>query len=413
MQHRKRRFGIIFAVAIQRKVIIVVEKSRSYGRSICEGIISFAARQGNWTLSSVRPEKLSVRDLKSADGAIVRIETETMARKLRKTGIPVIDLYCERIRPGVHRVDCDHVETGRLAAEYFLSHHFCNYAFCGFDGYPFSDTKRESYVQRLREAGFTCHSYRPKDGRSQWSNLCFEEDADKAIDRPTLAAWLESLPRPSAVFCCSDARACHVTTLCRELGLRVPQDISVLGVDDDRLLCSLSTPPISSISRYATLVGETAARTLNDLMEGRHDVPHLQIIPSGKVVERASTLFYPVDPPWLSRALAFIDQNVHEPIDANAVFDHIGVSHTAAERIFRKELGTTVARRIAETKLREADRLIATSDMRTYEIADALGYSSAAAFCRVYRRIRGHSPLQPRRALNPVDAQSPCKRKAI
>jgi len=378
-----------------RKVILIIEKSRSYGREICEGIVSFATKQGNWTLISLRPEHLSVKDLATADGAIVRIETENLARKLRQAEIPVVDLYCNRIRPGIHRVDCDHVETGRMAADYFISHRFKNFAFCGFDGVPFSDTKRDAYAQRLKEDGFDCLAYRPNIGSGGWSRLCFDEDTGKAKDRATLSAWLKSLPKPIAVFCCSDARACHVTTLCRELGLHIPQDISVLGVDDDHLLCSLSDPPISSITRYAARVGETAARTLKDLMDGKTDVPPLQVIPSGKIVERTSTLFYPLNPPWLATALAFIDRNLNQPIDANAVFRHVGLSHTIVERTFKRTLGQTVARRIAETKIAEAERLLNSSDIRTFEVANALGYSSAAAFCRAFRRLRGHSPRSP------------------
>jgi LacI family transcriptional regulator len=212
-------------------------------------------------------------------------------------------------------------------------------------------------------------------------------------DRVQLGNWLKRLPKPVALFCCHDARAYQVLTLCKRLGIHVPAQAAVMGVDDDRILCGFASPMLSSIDPDAFRIGYTAAKTLSDMIanpRGKRDA--CVLIPPKALIPRASTQIYPVTPPWLSDALIFIGKNFTNGINADAVFRHVGRSHTGVEKAFRDVLETTVHKEILRVRVEAAARLLRTTGLAAAVIAERAGFSSPQHFSFAFRKACGLTP---------------------
>lgn len=378
------------------KIALVVERSRAYGRRFCEGVADYAQTKGDWSLEFIDD---AGRNLSRYDGFIFRVMDDRTVRRLKRIGKPVVDVFYRK-DTGFGVADPDNAAIARLAAEHFLSRRFDHFAFCGYNGVRFSDARRDAFTEILAGRGFPCDVYdTPSSAMENFSrDVIRDERVESIADRAELSAWLRRLPRPCAVFCCHDLRAYHVAKTCRAAGLRVPDDIAVLGVDDDTLLCTFLTPMLSSVDPNAFAVGQEAARIMDRMISdpsAADNPPSVFVRPKG-VVTRASTETYPVNPPWISKALVFIRRNVRMRISASDVFSHLGLSHALVERAFRKTLKSTVQSEIVRSRLEEAERLLTTTELTVVRVAELSGFSSAQYFCRNFIRARGMSPQQYR-----------------
>ena len=383
------------------KVGLLVERSRAFGRELCEGVITFAQERDDWELHFLDARDLCRRSpCRSMDGYIARVTTESIATTLKDTGKPVVDLYYDKPHPGFAIVKTMHETIGRLAAEHFLDRHFRNFAYCPYGGGRTSDYCQTAFARRLKRDGFTCMVYPGGGGKYDFGKSDIISDTiSPPKDAKQLSKWLASLPKPAALFCPGDLRAWQVVRLCLTGGICVPSEVAVLGLDNDLLICGASRPMLSSIDPNSREIGRTAAETLAGMME--HGIPKKpivrQIAPSG-VVARASTETFPIHPPWLSNALVFIRRNARKGINASDVFAALGKSHTSVSRAFRSALGRSVVEEIAKTKLDEACRLLRSTDLDMGRIASLSGYGSTSYFMQAFKASKGMSPCAWRNA---------------
>ncbi len=385
----------------QYKVAVFVETSRGYGRALCEGIADFAQANGRWTFEGGGESwEEGLREIAGrADGVIARIPNADMARALARLRIPVVDLYRWRDYPAITSVDADHAAIGRMAAAWFIERRFKNFAFCGYTGAPFSDTRGAAFKTTLEVAGHACSVYKEAPYASDYLGkmILQAESYGDPPDRDRMAAWLESLPRPTAIFCCHDIRAYQVVALCKEQGLSVPREVAVMGVDNDRILCGFSDPMLASVDPDAQRIGWTGAQRLFDLMSGKsQEVGHVLVSPK-RIVERASTETDPVEPLWLSEALRFIRKEIPSGLNAEEVIRHVGLSHTQVERVFVNVLGNTVHQEIARLRLREACRLLTETAHPAAVVSKLSGFTSPQYFSRLFSRHFDMTPVEYRR----------------
>lgn len=392
-QSSVRRFGVL------------VEITRAFGRDVCEGIAEFAREHEGVEAVFVGAETLrKPTKLTAFDGFIARVMNRRIAQALVATGRPVVDIYYERPYPGFAVVKTNHARVGRLAAEHFIAHRFTNFAFCGFAGGRFSAYCRQAFQRALKSRGFGCHAYEPLASARYGfdANVLINERLDRAPDANRLSNWLRRLPKPIAIFCPNDLRAWQLLQVAQGLSLRVPHDLAILGLDNDILVCGFSRPMLSSIDPDSQQIGREAAKTLLEMLDDPClcKRPPIRQIQPRRVVERASTEAYPVDPPWMSDALNFIRRHVPDGISAADVFTRVGLSHTAVDAMFRKKLGSSVQREIARFRLEEAQRLLAETSLDAAEIARRAGFASATYFTRAFTAACGVSPLTWRRQRN-------------
>ncbi|MFT3787618.1 MAG: substrate-binding domain-containing protein [Tepidisphaeraceae bacterium] len=203
--------------------------------------------------------------------------------------------------------------------------------------------------------------------------------------------WLVSLPKPVVVFCCNDAWAHRTLSAARRSSLHVPDEVAVLGVDDDELLNTVGALPLSSIAIPASKVGFEAARLLEAALNGT-PAPILTTLPPVGVVPRMTTDRTTVDDPVVAEVLRFIKSNVSRPLMVDDVLEHHSISRRSLERRFRAALGRSVASELRRSRVERAKQLLINTTLTIEEIAAASGFTSPTLLGVVFRRIVGLSP---------------------
>ena len=378
-----------------KRIGILIERQRAYGRSICLGVSRFAQENADWSLQMLEwADADNPQRLQKFDGFIVRILNERIAETFTNTRKPVVDVFHEQDWPGISSVDQHACLIGQLAARHFIEHKFWQFAFCGFNGRSYSDKRREAFCRCLKFNHFSCSVYdSPPSVLTDFDNTIIrQERLSFGADNRRLEKWIRTLPKPVAVFCSHDLRAYQLIEICHRCEIRVPEEVAVLGVDNDELVCNFITPTLSSIDLNGDMVGYTAASILSERLNSPN-IPtrHVKVKPL-RLITRQSTQTYPLDPPWLSDALVFIRSNVTQRLTAADVFAHVGRSHTLVSQTFKKKLGTSVQTEIQLSRLAEAKRLIYSSSMPLSEIAKRAGFGSVQYFCTSFTAAFGKPP---------------------
>ena len=373
-----------------KRIGLLFNRSRAYGRGFCEGFASYTEVRHDWRREMVEDGKVG-----ELDGLIAHVMDDAHAEHFARLGMPVIADFYRKPRRGFAQALPDHAAVGRLAAEHFLERGFTNYAFCGYDGILFSDERRAGYAAALSERRYECASYRTPSKVLDGFNervILREEIAPRAADARALRVWLLSLPRPCALFCCHDLRALQVLYAAKVGGLRVPEDIAILGVDNDMLVCNFTHPRLSSIDNAAFDVGRAAAKLLDDILEGRASRNAcVKVTPMG-IVSRASTDVFTYSSPVVNEAMLFMRRSLSQNLTASDIFAHLGKSHTFVENAFRAEVGVTVQSELQRLRLEEAKRLLKSTAMPLANIARRSGFSSPRYFAQAFRHALGVSP---------------------
>jgi LacI family transcriptional regulator len=379
-----------------KRIGLLIERSRAFGRELCEGIISYAQERDDWEIVFLNVTDVRSQRKRSAiDGFIARVTSEELARNLKATKRPVVDVYYDFAQKDFAVVKTKHEKIGVLAAEHFLDRHFRNFAYCPYGGGRTSRYCQLSFARRLRREGLKCAVYDGRGiGRYEFDDAAvIAETIGLPRDAKSLEKWLRSLPKPVAVFCPGDLRAWQLINVCRRAGIDVPHEVAVLGLDNDMILCGSSQPMLSSIDPDTRRIGRVASETLAAMMDGTAPKGQIvrQVDPAG-IVARKSTETIPDAPPWLSDALVFIRRNAKNGISAADVFRTLGRSHTVVTRAFRSTLGTTVQHAIADARLDEARRLLLGTDASIKQVAALSGFASVSYMLQAFTAKYGVSP---------------------
>ena len=340
-------------------------------------------------------------------GIIARITTPEVARAVLAARLPTIalDLTQAQLAPDnplsqLSEVCPDSHKAGALAAEHLMERGFRHFAFVGtWGGLPWSIRRGEGFGKRLDDAGLACTSFpMPKRARDRrWG-------PEQAI----LAQWLQDLPKPLGILASDDDRGRQVIEACRAAKLQVPEDVAVIGVDNDDLLCELSDPPLSSIALKSEQAGYAAAALLHDLMSGRSRSPQRILVEPSGVVARRSTDVHATEDRELAKAVRFIHDNVVRPIGVNDVVEHVGCSRRSLELRFRRILGRSVNLEIQLIRIERVKHLLVETDLSVARIADALGFGSSNYLIRLFRRTVGQTPSEHRKRTRPPAKPDDC-----
>jgi len=374
------------------RIGVVADRSRSYSRALCEGVASYALERTDWTLGMLDSDRPV--GLKGCDAVIARIVSSEMFARLRRTNLPIVDVYCALPRGAAAGVDSDHGAVGRMAAEHFIDHRFASFAYCGYDGVPFSDARCEAFAARLASDGYACLRYDSPRTAVDFFNgrLLRREDFSDTPDMRRLKSFAAKLPKSTAVFCSHDLRAYHFAVAVAAVGRSVPDDIAILGCDNDTLVCAVSPVPLSSIDPNAFEVGHRAAAILDSMLSGGAPAQFETVAPT-RVVERRSTEVYPLDPPWLSDALVYIHRHYSDNLAASDVYSHLGLSHTPVDKAFRDSLGTSVYQEILRVKIEAAARLLRDGEAASVgDVARQCGFARPEHFWHAFKRRFGMAP---------------------
>lgn len=384
------------------KIILLIERSRSFGRGLLHGIIQYSNLHGPW-LCYMEPEfyrqekELSQKWFRAldADGIMAHVWNPDLTETIVNLGIPaIIHGLIEKPIRRAYPLLTDEAGTGHMAAEYFMERGFKNFAYCGFD-MVWSRQKGDGFKQTLMNAGFNVSVYR------QPAAAHLRESAKEQL---IIANWLTSLPKPLALMACNDDRAVDVLAACKIAQFKIPEDIAILGVDNDELICNFSYPKLSSIVLSAERAGYEAAKVLDKLMKGKkipkNEKP-VTILPL-HVVTRQSTDTIAIEDKTVAKAVSFIRKNSKKLIQVNDVAQVVGLSRRALEQHFRKALNHSVHEEIKYTRVNQMANLLIGTNLSVSQIAELLGYPYAANnISRYFKQQKGITPIQYRKKFGP------------
>jgi len=376
-----------------RHVAIMVETSRAYGRGLLRGIARYNRQRGRWH-TYFEPHGLDDPPptwLKgwNGDGVIARIDNRRMARALLALGRPVVNL--RGTVPGLPFpfLGANNETVARLGAEHFLEKGFMHFGFCGFArGYhPGLDRRGECFRRLIEAAGYRCSLYQqPRGPKGQ---------RKPENEQRRLARWIKNLPKPVGIMAANDDRGLDILNACRRIGVKVPYQVAVLGVDNDEYICGLSIPMLSSIDINSEETGYQAAALLDRMMSGRKPPLRLPEIQPRAVVARQSTDILATDDRRVIQALDFIRQHARGPISSRDVARSVGVA-TLGPR-FKSVTRRTVNQEIRRVRLDLAKDLLAQTDLPIKEIAVEAGFRAIQYMTRVFHAATGQTPASFRR----------------
>jgi LacI family transcriptional regulator len=374
-------------------VALLVETSSITGRRVLQGIARYLRSHRPWSvfveqraLETVPPSWLETW---RGDGIISRFNSPDFAAAIRKAGVAAIDLTHRGPPIGLPRIASEDHTIGRIAAEHLLERGFRTLAFCGFTGIRWSLRRRQSFLERLGATVDPGLIY-----ESPWGG---PEAQSWEGDQEAIGRWLKRLPKPVGILACNDVRGLHVLDASRRVGLHVPEEVAVIGVDDDPLLCELCDPPLSSVIPNMERIGYEAAELLDRLMAGAEADFEERMIPPVGVVTRLSTDVLAIDDARVAGAVRFIREHACHGITVRDVLVQTPLSRTALERYFRRYLGRSPQAEIRSVQLKRVKQLLAETELKMDRIAELTGFEHPEYLSVVFKREQGCTPGQFRR----------------
>ena len=368
-------------------VAILIETSKAYGRGLLRGVADFLKLHAAW---SVYVDERALGDpappwLENwrGDGILIRDSGTNAMDVARRTGAAIVNLGEQEI-DGLPHVRSDERLISENVAEHLIQRGFRHFGYVGLSGRPFSDA-REKYFRDAVETK-DCASYRVFDLNADGSAHNWEQTQN------ALAAWLQGLSQPVGVMACYDVIGFRVLDACRRAGISVPDEVAVVGVDNDAELCALSNPPMSSVEHRAEEIGFRAAEILNSLMSGGPPPDPLTMIRPNGVVTRQSSDIIAIEDDKVAAACRYIRQHACDGITVPQVADHVSLSRRALERRFHNALRRSPQSELRRIQLDRVRRLLEDTDYKLSVIAKMSGFRYHEYMSKVFKEKTGISP---------------------
>lgn len=370
-----------------KHVALLIETSREYGRGLLRGVTRFHREHGNWSIY-FKPQGL--RDPAPAwlaewkgDGILARIDNRNTANSLLKTGLPVIDLRGVLPDLGVPEIGVDNRALTELVLQHLLDRGLRNFAFCGDrpGRIRWSDQRREMFRQAVESAGFRCHEFSNRRHKPSWE-----------YEQEQITEWVKQLPKPVGVMASNDDLGQQALDACRRANVHVPDEVALVGVDNDPFLCNLTLPPMTSVDVNSERIGYAAAKLLDRLMRGRKPPKHPVYLEPAQVVMRQSTDTIAVDDVDVATVVRFIRDHACDGITIEDAFAKALVSRSTLTRRFKALLHRTPMAELTRVRLQKAQQLLLETDLGIAQIAARCGFSEAKYLITVFHQTFGVPP---------------------
>ena len=372
---------------------MLVDTSRSYGRDIVRGIRRYVAEHGPWSLY------LESRDLHSSfpewlkkwpgDGILARTVDAALLRELKATKLPVIELRSTALKHPFPFVGMDNRIIGQRVAEHLLDRGFRRFGCYRDNSEAFFRQRCESFTETLSARGFPCASFETETASSKLQRW--------DLHQRRLADWLNSLAKPCAIFASNDQLGFWVLDAARRAGISVPEQVAVIGAENDKTLCETAWPPLSSVQLRGQNVGYTAARILDEWLQKKVQPPMQTLLPPGDIVVRQSSDIIAVEDPRIAKALHFIRQKASADIGVEAVAREVALSRSALERRMKALIGRSPGEEISRIRFSHVERLLAQTDLTLDAIAERAGFKHPQYMAEAFRKRTGSTPGEYRR----------------
>jgi LacI family transcriptional regulator len=367
------------------RIGIDVDMIGSYGREVLRGLIQFSGLENNWEF--VRPTMYGVERKtqlrpRLIDGAVIMVHSLQSIRHLQRSKVPIVNVShtLDAHVLNAHRlysVIPDDSAIGAAAFTYLRERGFRSFAFCGHPTVGWSRHRQTAFVSAASEQGLNCMTHLKPDAVS--------------------ASWVARLPKPVAIFCANDRYGWLAIDACRSMKIRVPEEVVILGVDNDLLLVDLVKPTLSSIESAGFQVGLAAGALLQQLLKKKRPAKFVTTVPTQSIITRHSTEVLAVEDDDVANALRFIREKSSKPIGVDEVVGYVMVSRRNLERKFKNVLGRSILQEIRRVRIDRACTLLRDTSFDMPSIASGCGFASHVRFGTVFRQVMGMAPSTFRR----------------
>ena len=375
-------------MAVNRKMLeiaLCMTPTVGYIGDLLMGVQEYVRQHPNWITEISATHRINRGTLEGwkPDGILVDWGyNEPWEPLIKGFGGSVVQVGGQAI-PGVPRVSSDNFAIGRIAAEYYLQRGFQHFAYCGYNLLDWSQEREEGFRATLAKAGHSCEIF--PEGK------IFVHAGTVTTH---VHGWLSQLPRPVAIMACHDRIGTLLVKACEIAGIRVPEEVAVLGVDNNPFECMLPETPLSSIAGSARRIGYEAAAMLDGLIAGRPAPKETLFVPPAGVVTRQSTDVLALQDPDLIAAMHYIEKHAGQPIKVQDVAEGILVTRRMLERKFRAILKRSPREEILRAHVEMAKNLLVKTRDSIMQVGLKSGFPSSSKFASVFRREAGMTPTE-------------------
>lgn len=380
------------------KIILLFDISEQYGQNLMMGIVRYFKENSN-ALFCKMPyyyrETLGVKGIINfakewgAQGIIAQIKNKSDAKKIIDAGIHLITEDFHERFDEVSNITGGYFEAGQMGAEYFVNKGFKHFAFYGFKNIVWSRERSIGFESYLKERSFNVYYFNHEDDQQTTDLWHYKPSA--------LSEWLQQLPKPIAIMTCDDARGQHITEACKHANISIPEDVIVLGVDNDELTCNLSDPPLSSITLDTEKGGYEAGRLMEALITGKISKPENILVLPTVIVTRQSTDIAAVNDVHISQALTFIHQHLDHDINVSDVLAQVAIPRRSLEKRFLQTTGTSIYKYITKLRMQKFSEQLLKTEKSISEIAYESGLNFTNNVARQFKQIHGCTPKEYRK----------------
>ncbi|MCH6254920.1 DNA-binding transcriptional regulator [Puniceicoccaceae bacterium K14] len=353
----------------------------SYDYSAHKGIARFAS-ENKWHLNSSVLKTFQMPHNWNGDGIITSLNNnDRIVQFINEANVPVVDISSWREDVEVPRVTADNFNIGEVAAEHFLEMGHHNFAWFALSLNPVGKERYEGFRVSLKDAGFDLTRI----------------DKSRAQDGPTIVSRLLELPKPCALFCKSDYDAAWICDLCYNSNIKVPEQIAVLGVDNNELICQNQSIPLSSINHNLERIGYEGAAMLESLMNNdTHHIDRKLIKPDGITIRRSTNSLVVTDP-LVSETLTYLEKNLHRPISTDDIAEAFGTTRKKIETRFRQQLHSTIRDKLIRMRIEKSKMMLKEGAKPIEDIAALTGFCHASHFSNTFKKLTGMAPTSYKR----------------
>ena len=382
------------------KILLLTDFSSGYSRSLLENVVRYAREVGPWAFYRM---PLYFRELYGDEGvvewakkwgadAIIAQFSDIDLSVLNQLNIPIIVQNYKERSSGISNLTGDYFGTGVIAANFFLHKGYKSFAYYGLTDTVWGRERGEGFKKIVSNKGYEVYEFnnRKRVPSEKWS-----------FDVELVSRWLLSLPKPIALFACDDYYALQITEVCKMYDISIPEEIAVLGVDNDKLLCNISDPQLSSIELDIENGGYEAGKLLHQFIEKKIIAPVDIIIKPVRIVPRASTERFAVSDRHIEQLLQYIDNNYQNPLSVDELTQIIPFSRRVLEKKFKRETGTSVYQYLLDLRIEKFADLLITTDLPLIEAATRSGFTDYKNISRIFTKAKEMTPLQYRKRFTP------------
>ena len=376
------------------RVLIISDFTESFAHKLLAGLVDYSRQKEQWIVRRMPPEYKAqigiqgvIRVAKEWDvnAVIGQFEPTDDIGLFAENGIVAIAQDYKKKFTTIPNITADYIGTGRMAARFFLERGFRNFGFFGMNDVCWSDERCDGFRREVESAGF---------GDSFYSYRMQEIDMVWYYQRNRLREWLRMIPKPIAIMACDDNQGANLIEACHGIGIKIPSEVSVIGVDNDETLCSLGSTTLTSIQIDIEEGGRQTAALVERLVADPKAPVDDVVLKPVKIVGRMSTAAFATADQQILNALLFIHKNALKKISVSDVMAEAALSRRLLERRFKSVTGKTLYEYITDQKLKHFAEQLADTDEQVINIALSMGENDTKSISRRFKQLYGCTPVE-------------------